>query len=66
MESAAFVVQRLSAVSGALFTSAESAKVFRCLWSLLEKTQDDSALVAAFDFDVEKDLVFNSLALDKA
>lgn len=64
MESASLVVQRLSTLSGTLFTGAESAEVFGCLWGLLEKTQDDAALVATFDFDVKEDLMFDRLAFD--
>ena len=64
MESASFVVQRLSTLSCALFTGTKSSKVLRSLGGLLEKTQDDSALVAAFNLDIEEDLMFDRLAVD--
>jgi len=62
VESATLVVQRLSALSNTLLTSAKSTEVFGGFGSLAEETHDDAAAFAACDFDVEEDLGSDGLA----
>lgn len=62
VESATLVVQRLSALSDTLLTSAKSTEVFGGFGSLAEETHDDAAAFATCDFDVEEDLGSDGLA----
>ena len=62
VESAALVVQRLSALSDTLLTSAKCTEILGGFGSLAEETHDDAAAFATCDFDVEEDLGCDCLA----
>eukprot|EP00534_Pseudo-nitzschia_fraudulenta_P011629 CAMPEP_0201215244 /NCGR_PEP_ID=MMETSP0851-20130426/188858_1 /ASSEMBLY_ACC=CAM_ASM_000631 /TAXON_ID=183588 /ORGANISM="Pseudo-nitzschia fraudulenta, Strain WWA7" /LENGTH=251 /DNA_ID=CAMNT_0047504689 /DNA_START=202 /DNA_END=958 /DNA_ORIENTATION=- len=62
VESASLVVQRLSALSDALFTGAEGTEVLGSFGGFAEETKDDASLLATGDFDVEEDLCLDGLA----
>mmetsp|Transcript_91799 Transcript_91799/g.137480 ORF Transcript_91799/g.137480 Transcript_91799/m.137480 type:complete len:97 (+) Transcript_91799:391-681(+) len=57
----------LSTRAYALFAGAKRAKVFNSLGDIFaEKAKDDSSRFAAFNFDIEKHLVCDRLAVDKS
>ena len=65
VENASLVVQRLSALSNALFTGAEGTEVLGSFGGFAEETKDDASLLATGDFDVEEDLCLDGLAKEK-